>query len=386
MNHIYQNIEGWFDFSNLYAFIVSSFEKGKFVEIGSWLGKSSAFMAVEIKNSNKNIDFYCVDTWRGSSEHELDERIINDSLFNSFLENTKPVKEYIKPIRKSSEEASKDFEDNSLDFIFIDAGHSYEDVKNDLEKWYPKLKENGIIAGHDFSQAWPGVIMAVNEWANNNNIIFSLTEQSCWIAKKQTQDFNIKILSSHYDEDLSWINFVKYPTTIYSKTLKNKNFIDFNKVQEAPAYLKYIIDNYSNLPEYTIFVHGHLNSEHQKEKNIIEIINNLSLNDDIINLNREDWLGSIQIGQDEWDKKYRWLSDNWDDIFGSYLMIPEKLTFYSCAQFAINKKCILQYPIQFWEKLFNWCKKTELDNYVSSRIFEYTWYYIFSKKALFLDI
>lgn len=384
MHHIYQNIEGWFDFPNLYLFVINSFDNAKFVEIGSWLGKSSSFMAVEIANSNKKIDFFCVDTWNGSEEHQNEDIIIKDELFNTFLKNTEPVKNYIKTIRKSSEEASKDFEDNSLDFIFIDAGHSYEDVKNDLDKWYPKLKENGIIAGHDFSQAWPGVIMAVNEWASKNNVIFSLTEQSCWIAKKQTKNSNVLVLSSHYNEDLSWINFIKYPTLIYSKTLEDKNFINFNKVQEAPAYLKYIIDNYYNLPEYTIFVHGHLNSLHQKDKNIVEIINDLKFNSDIINLNREDWIGDIYEGLDEWDKKYCWLSDNWDDMFGNYLELPEKLKFYSCAQFAVNKNCITQYPVEFWQKLFNWCKNTQLDNYISSRIFEYCWFYIFSKKALFL--
>jgi predicted O-methyltransferase YrrM len=384
MEHIYKNINGWFDFENLYSFIVDIFQKGKFVEIGSWMGKSSSYMAVEIANSNKNIQFYCVDTWEGSVEHKNNELIIQDKLYDTFLKNIHPVKKYINPIKKSSELASADFEDESLDFIFIDAGHSYEDVKNDLKKWYPKLKQNGFIAGHDFSQAaWPGVVQAVSEWANENNIIYSLTESSCWIAKKQTTNSQVRVLSSHYNEDLSWINFIKYPTTIYSKTLQNKNFISFNKVQEAPAYIKYIINNYYSLPEYTIFVHGHLQSEHQ-DKHLVDIINNLSFDKDIINLNRPDWVGSIEKGQEEWDKKYSWLSDNWKQIFGEYLELPEKLTFYSCAQFAVNKKCILQYPIHFWEKLYQWCEATELENYISSRIFEYVWYYIFSKKALFL--
>lgn len=195
---------------------------------------------------------------------------------------------------------------------------------------------------------------------------------------------DIKVISSHYNENLNWINFIKYPTVVYSKTLVDKNFIPFNKVQEAPAYLKYIIDNYFNLTDYTIFVHGHLYSEHQLNKSIIEIINNLEFNSDIINLNRPDWIGSIEKGQDEWDKKYNWLSDNWNDLFGNYLELPEKMTFYSCAQFAIHKNNILQHPIEFWIKLYNWCESTTLDNYISSRIFEYCWYYIFSKKPLFL--
>jgi predicted O-methyltransferase YrrM len=388
MEHIYQNIDGWFDFENLYSFVVNIFnenKEGKFVEIGSWMGKSSSFMAVEIANSQKNIKFYCVDTWEGSIEHQNNDVIKNNTLFDIFLKNTELAKDYLTPIKNSSELASKQFEDESLDFIFIDAGHTYEDVKNDLKNWYPKLKQNGIIAGHDFSEAaWPGVVKAVTEWAEENNIIFSLTEQSCWITKKQTISPSVSILSCHYKEDLSWINFVKYPVSVYSKTLTNKNYIPFNKVQETPGYLKFIIDNYNNLPEYTIFVHGHLNSEHQANKNIVDIINNLSFNEDIVNLNRPDWLGSIQHGDDFWDKKYSWISENWKDMVGDYLELPLKMTFYSCCQFAVNKKCILRHPLEFWQKLFNWCENTSLDNYISSRIFEYTWYYFLSGKALYL--
>ena len=58
MEHIYQNIDGWFDFENLYSFAVNIFDEdkeGKFIEIGSWMGKSSSFMAVEVANSKKNI-------------------------------------------------------------------------------------------------------------------------------------------------------------------------------------------------------------------------------------------------------------------------------------------------------------------------------------------
>ena len=74
MNHIYQEPqfgENWFTYPNLYKKIVNEFPSGsKFVEVGSWKGKSAAFMAVEIANSNKQIDFYCVDTWEGSVEHQ----------------------------------------------------------------------------------------------------------------------------------------------------------------------------------------------------------------------------------------------------------------------------------------------------------------------------
>jgi len=383
MKHIYQDIEGWFDFLNLYSFIVeSSPENAKLVEVGSWLGKSSSYMAVEIANSNKNIDFYCVDTWKGSLEHSDNEMIIKDELYNNFLKNIEPVKEYIKPIRLSSEEASKTFNDESLDFIFIDAGHSYEDVYQDLRHWFPKLKNCGYFAGHDYSAAWPGVEKAVQEWALENNLIVSLIEESCWIVKKPIKESNILIASSHFKESLNWVNFVKYPVHVYSKTIKNKNFISFNKVQEVPAYLKYIIENYNNLPEYSIFVHGHLTSEHQSD-HIINLINNLKFDNDIINLNRKDWTQKICKGDEFEDRKFSWIENNWKDIFGENVSMPEVFEFPSCAQFAVHSSCITRHPLEFWNKLYKWCEETNLENYISSRIFEYLWYYIFSGKNIF---
>ena len=72
------------------------------------------------------------------------------------------------------------FEDNSLDFVFIDASHEYEDVKNDILAWLPKVKRGGILAGHDYyvNQDWfSGVKKAVNE-------IFSdfETSEDCFIV------------------------------------------------------------------------------------------------------------------------------------------------------------------------------------------------------------
>ena len=51
---------------------------------------------------------------------------------------------------KDSVEAAKDFEDKSLDFVYIDAAHDYESVKVDIRAWFPKIKIGGTIGGHDF--------------------------------------------------------------------------------------------------------------------------------------------------------------------------------------------------------------------------------------------
>lgn len=183
MEHYYQNIgEDWFTYPNLYRMVVEKFDNAKFVEIGSWRGRSSVFMGVEIFNSKKNIEFFCVDTWKGSPEHVGMDILNNDGLYKEFIQNIQPVSHIIKPIRMTSEEASKNFEDNSLDFVFIDAAHDYESVRNDINFWYPKVKEGGIIGGHDYP-SWEEVTRAVDDWSKENNKeIFS--GEMCWISNK----------------------------------------------------------------------------------------------------------------------------------------------------------------------------------------------------------
>ena len=65
--------------------------------------------------------------------------------------------------RMRSVEAAKDFENNSLDLVFIDGDHSYEQCKADIEAWWPKLKAGAVMLGHDYGPRHPGVVQAVNE-------------------------------------------------------------------------------------------------------------------------------------------------------------------------------------------------------------------------------
>ena len=187
MNHIYhldQFGENWFTYPNLYKSMVKKFPSGsKFVEVGSWKGKSAAYLAVEIINSNKNISLDCVDTWMGSNEdpHVNDFYVKSNTLYELFIENTSSLSSVINPIRMDSVSASKKYEDNSLDFVFIDANHEYDYVKKDIEAWFPKVKVGGIIAGHDYKYGWTDVDKAVDEFFINKRI---LSREACWIYEK----------------------------------------------------------------------------------------------------------------------------------------------------------------------------------------------------------
>jgi hypothetical protein len=189
MEHICNNDsfgEGWFSYPTLYSEIVQKFPTGsRFVEVGSWKGKSSAYMAVEIINSQKDIEFFCVDTWEGSVEHKGMEDL--SSLYDIFISNMLPVQDHYFPLKITSLEAAKKFKDKSLDFVFIDASHEYEDIKNDIIAWYPKIKEGGVLAGHDFyveGYDWyPGVKKAVKEILPSYSV-----SENCWIHYKIKED------------------------------------------------------------------------------------------------------------------------------------------------------------------------------------------------------
>jgi hypothetical protein len=179
ISHYYYNIQGWFVQEKLFTSMVMSCndtDEYHFVEIGSWKGRSSTFMGVEILNSGKNIKFDCIDTWEGSEEH-LDKSsttfepllLIKDGLYNEFLKNIRPIKSIINPIRSTSIEASKLYEDNSLDFVFIDGSHDYLSVKEDIEHWYPKVKKGGYISGDDYVH--PPIGRAVREFFDIRSII-----------------------------------------------------------------------------------------------------------------------------------------------------------------------------------------------------------------------
>jgi len=186
MEHYYQTIgENWFTYPKLYQGAVKYFGNGSaFVEVGSWRGRSSVYMGVEIINSGKEICFICVDTWDGSEENQGHELLENDGLFLEFMKNIEPVEQVVGVFRGTSLEASEQFEDGSLDFVFIDASHDYDNVKADINAWYPKVKEGGVISGHDYPD-WSGVKMAVDEFFGKNII----SRYKCWVHQRGRNDF-----------------------------------------------------------------------------------------------------------------------------------------------------------------------------------------------------
>lgn len=154
----WQSIEGWFTFADVYCEQLSRLE-GKssiMVEVGSWFGQSTAYAATFIKQHEMDCKFYAVDTWLGSPNEALHQHLVREcggDVYRIWQENMAKceVQDYIIPLRLPSIEAAKDFEDGSIDFVYIDAAHDFDSVVADIRAWYPKVAKGGCLAGHDIN-------------------------------------------------------------------------------------------------------------------------------------------------------------------------------------------------------------------------------------------
>lgn len=163
------DIPGWFSYENLYNTVVASAKGGEtFVEVGAWLGKSTNHMVNTIDTSGKDIHFTTIDTWKGTHDEESHQETVGGfggDIFPEFMKNTVKSKNHrkLELIKDTSRNAANQFANNSIDFIMIDAGHSYEDLRDDLNVWYNKVKAGGIISGDDYT-VFEGVTRAADEY------------------------------------------------------------------------------------------------------------------------------------------------------------------------------------------------------------------------------
>ncbi len=194
MPKYYENIFGWTDFYDIYQEVVDKFDNCIFIEIGSFQGKSACYMAELIKEKKKNIKLVCIDLF--PTVDELDKfadigagqgvegeiiRALPDSILNVFVKNMQNagVDDIVIPIKSDSHKAAlmfKLFREKidalyagglPIKFCFVDAGHGYSTVKEDIKLWLELVcPEDGIIAGHDY---FDGVYKAVNEIFKDEN-------------------------------------------------------------------------------------------------------------------------------------------------------------------------------------------------------------------------
>ena len=139
------------------------------LKTGCEIGVAEGGNAKVICDTIENVKLFGIDHWLRSSYYESMLRRLDSYIKgNGFV-----------PVKKTSLEAVDDFADESLDFVYIDADHSYEHVKQDIEIWSKKVRNGGIVSGHDYYvHSGTDVIKAVTEYIKGTDIdLFVLADE-----------------------------------------------------------------------------------------------------------------------------------------------------------------------------------------------------------------
>ena len=150
--------------------------------IGAEIGCANGDTTGRLLVNCPKLFLYAVDRWEPIVKADqvkdlVNGRLIDDQGQMAGCENWNPVDGWrkfckavepnlnrVQILKGDSVEMAAYVDDKSLDFVFIDADHRYEGVLRDIKAWAPKVKDDGIITGHDYEQPrFPGVCKAVHE-------------------------------------------------------------------------------------------------------------------------------------------------------------------------------------------------------------------------------
>ncbi len=158
---------------------------GEAVEIGVLRGEFSRVLL----DSWNGTRLHLVDPWRKIATGYVDIHNLPDleheECLKQTLKNLAPHAGRFAIHRSLSCETVRNFADDSLDFIYIDANHETSAVLQDLQAWFPKLRKGGILAGHDFldgelPEGSFGVKSAVTQFAHERRLAICVTQEAVW--------------------------------------------------------------------------------------------------------------------------------------------------------------------------------------------------------------
>ena len=344
------------------------------MEIGFNAGFSTLLMLL----SNPNINITCFD---------LGEHKYTMSCYNKMKET---FGNRINIIIGDSTKTLPNINDK-YELIHIDGGHSTEVANSDIVNSYRLSNEGTILIMNDYDfsnlqNLWDNYIIKYNLKKLDIHV-YNSPHQDIKYINTVIVDSSISLIPvqltyncvvSRYKKNVDFVYKLKNINKhyIYDKEIPENIYnIPINKGNEASVYLKYIIDHYENLADFTFFIHDDEYAWHHSGS-IIDCFNEAVMSNKLYyNINDKCILGSI-------------VSSNWyNDIliwYNKYIEeyipwnnLPNKdftLNYRGSAQFLVHKSLIRNLPLKFYENLYNWLMTTELECSRSGRYFEYTWH------------
>jgi hypothetical protein len=196
-----------------------------------------------------------------------------------------------------------------------------------------------------------------------------------------SKDTDFIIVSQLFEEDLlsrDWLykNFFNVPIVLYRKGTD----VPFHGL-EASTYLKFICNNYNNLPKSIMFLYGDEAAWHQNNRNIIKWQQKLNESPNFIkknpyvNLNTTDYDDRILGNNPAMDL----LCELWNEYFKPHFQrdCPNYVRHLCCAQFVVQRPLIEKIPLETFQKWYELSINENYDNFLIARVFEYIWHMIF---------
>lgn len=171
----WREIEGWFGWREGQEEAVRSFPEGaRFVEVGTYLGRSLCSLGEVVQHSGRRFVVIGVDTCRGSGPEGPKQKDYHGAAveqgggtFAGTLHRNViacGLESAVALLVTDSLNAAALFSDASLDWVHLDARHDYASVKADIAAWLPKVRSGGWLSGDDYDPVkWPDVVQAVTE-------------------------------------------------------------------------------------------------------------------------------------------------------------------------------------------------------------------------------
>jgi hypothetical protein len=204
---------------------------------------------------------------------------------------------------------------------------------------------------------------------------------------------SILVVPKVHDEDTNWLQ-EEVPwqkTAVYVADDPNAPLHPpKNKGHEVMIYLSWIIDNYDDLPDVAIFMHAHRWTWHNNEilgLDSAEIVKRLNLNrvirEGYMNLRCSwgpgcpDWMHPGATEEDKQRPEQTLLAKCWSELFPMD-KVPDVLAQPCCAQFALSRDRIRSIPLARFVFYRDWLFRTKLPDFLSGRIWEYVWQFVFT--------
>ncbi|KAI4126369.1 MAG: hypothetical protein LQ347_005001 [Umbilicaria vellea] len=213
------------------------------------------------------------------------------------------------------------------------------------------------------------------------------------VKRPGTNYSHVVVVPRMQEDDIGWmdaelpeIEFIVYTADDPKAPLHPPK----NKGHEVMIYLTYIIDNYSNLPDIITFMHAHRWTHHNNEllgSDAVQMIPAVSFErvtrEGYMNLRCHwdpgcpEWLFPSNTEESLKKQEEPYVAKAWNELH-PFDPIPHVLAQPCCAQFAVSKERIHSVPLHRFVFYRDWMLHTPLSDYVSGRIWEYTWQFVFT--------